>query len=419
MTPQSSLGVDDAVGLILERVEPLPARPFSLDASLGRVLTEDLISREDHPPFDNSAMDGFAVVSSDLQTPPRLFPVLEDIAAGVWPQKAVTPGTVSRIMTGAPMPEGADSVVMVEDTSKVGDQIEIRKSARPGDNIRRKGEHLKTGQTGHMRGQVMTPAAVALAGYLGYAQPLCVPAPRVAVVSTGDELVEPGPNGWPLGPGQIRNSNAYGLEAKLRNLGCGVTRLPAVPDDPAVIAEVLKKQLEENDALITSAGVSMGEKDYVLRVLAELGAELHFWKVAMRPGRPLGFGTWRGKPIFALPGNPVSSMVTFEIFCRPALLKMMGHTRLKPRLESVRSAQELVKKDELRLYYRCRLQEIDGETWATPTGRQDSHLLNSLVEADALLILPEGQSIIAKGDRLSILRADLPASQFSEAKGNA
>ena len=402
--------VDEAVERILDRVEPLGARPCDLSQCLGLVLAQDLIAREAHPPFDNSAMDGFAVCSADGTGE---FPVLEDIAAGLWPSHTVTPGNISRIMTGAPMPPGADAVVMVEDTRKLDDhRIQILRSVAPRENIRYRGEHLAEGQVAVPAGTLINAAGLAMAAYLGYARPLCHPRLSVGVVSTGDELVEPDSKGqWSLGPGQIRNSNAYGLEAKLKQVGCEVVRLPALPDDPHQIARALRQQLETQDVLITSAGVSMGEKDYMLAVLRDLGAELHFWKVAMRPGRPLGFGTWQGKPIFALPGNPVSSMVTFEIFCRPALLKMLGHQDLRVPTETALSTERLVKKEKLRLYYRCRLKLAEGQLWATSTGPQDSHRLHSLVQADALMILPENQSVIEKGQPLQVLRVDQPIAK--------
>ena len=401
--------VDAAIDTILSKVEPLPARPCLLSESLGLVLAQDLIAREEHPPFDNSAMDGYAVQAADL---PGRLRVVEEIAAGAWPTCTLQSGQAARIMTGAPMPDGSDAVVMVEHTRRVEpDQMESDSPLKVGENVRRRGEHLQIGQVAFEQGQAITPAALAMAAYLGYPRPLCHPRLRVAVVSTGDELVEPHGEDWSLAAGQIRNSNAFGLEAKLRCLGCDVTRTPAVPDDPVALRQVLAHQLECQDALITSAGVSMGEKDYVLRVLAELGAELVFWKVAMRPGRPLGFGTWKGKPIFALPGNPVSSMVTFDIFCRPALLKMMGHRSCRPQLESARCAVELTKKAGLRLYYRCRVERRQGELWAAPTGRQDSHLLVSLVQADALMILPEASETIAVGETIQLLWPDGTAAR--------
>jgi molybdopterin molybdotransferase len=403
---QFPVPVDEAVRRIVERVEPLAARPFSVAESLGLVLSEPLLAGEDHPPFDNSAMDGFAVRSGDV---PGTLEIVEEIDAGSVPTRSLSAGQTARIMTGAPMPAGADAVVMVEySTRKEPHLVELSRGARAGENVRRRGEHLRAGQVALAPGQPLTPAGVALAAYLGYPQVSCNPRPRVAVVSTGDELTEPQGDRWPIGPSQIRNSNAYGLEAKLKQLGCPTTRLPAVADDPKVIAAVLREQLETHDALVTSAGVSMGEKDYVLRVLRELGAELVFWKVAMRPGRPLGFGTWKGKPIFALPGNPVSSLVTFEIFCRPALLKMMGRQAAAPQLTPARLGESLSKPAELRLYYRCRVHREDDQLWAVSTGRQDSHLLNSLVEADALMILPEGLTQLEKGDEVQLLFPDRP-----------
>lgn len=388
------ISVDRALATILEKVEPLPARPFPLGQSLGLALAQEVVCQEAHPPFDNSAMDGFAVRSQDIAQVPCALEIVEEISAGAPPKLTVGPNQAARIMTGAVMPAGADCVVMVESTQSADSQVTILSTAVANENVRFRGEHLQPGQSVLKSGRRLNPSALSLAAYLGFATLECVPRVRVGIVSSGDELVEPGNL---LGPGQIYNSNSYGLEAKALQLGCQVTCLPVIPDVLDTLKDVLRQQLETQDAVITSAGVAMGEKDFVLRALADLGVEITFWKVAMRPGRPLGFGVApNGKPVFALPGNPVSSLVTFELFCRPALLKMMGRTEALV-LKQARLSERLTKKAGLRLYLRA---VVSGNSICT-TGSQGSHLLSSLVQANALLIFPEELQTLEIGEEVS------------------
>lgn len=388
------ISVDRALETILEKVEPLPARPFLLGESLGLALAQEVVCQEAHPPFDNSAMDGFAVRSQDVAQAPCTLEIVEEISAGAPPKRTVGPNQAAKIMTGAVMPDGADCVVMVELTQSTASQVTILAPAVANENVRFRGEHLQPGKSVLQSGHRLNPSAISLAAYLGFATLDCVPPVRVSIVSSGDELVEPG---CLLGPGQIFNSNSYGLEAKARQLGCDTSRLPVVADDLEALKNVLRQQLEIQDAVITSAGVAMGEKDYVLRALADLGVEITFWKVAMRPGRPLGFGIApNGKPVFALPGNPVSSLVTFELFCRPALLKMMGRTESAV-LKQARLTERLTKKPGLRLYLRA----VESGNSICTTGSQGSHLLSSLVQANALLIFPEELQTLEIGDEVS------------------
>lgn len=388
------ISVDRALETILEKVEPLPARPFLLGESLGLALAQEVVCQEAHPPFDNSAMDGFAVRSQDIIQVPCSLEIVEEISAGAPPKRTVGPNQAAKIMTGAVMPDGADCVVMVESTQSDDSTVTILATAVAQENVRFRGEHLQPGQSVLKIGHGLNASSISLAAYLGFATLECVPRVRVGIVSSGDELVEPGSL---LGPGQIYNSNSYGLECKARQLGCDTSRLPVVPDVLESLKDVLRQQLETQDAVITSAGVAMGEKDFVLRALADLGVEITFWKVAMRPGRPLGFGIApNGKPVFALPGNPVSSLVTFELFCRPALLKMMGRTEALV-LKQARLTERLSKKAGLRLYLRA---VVSGSHICT-TGSQGSHLLHSLVQSNALLIFPEELQTLEIGDEVS------------------
>lgn len=386
------LSVREALERILAPIEALGASPFSLSESVGLTLAEDVTSGEDQPPFDNSAMDGYALRSEDT---PGTLEVVEAITAGRVPQKALGPGQASRINTGAMLPEGADAVVMVEHVSVAGQSVTVPDNIPPGENLRRAGEHLKQGETILERGRLVTPAALSMAAYLGYPQLRCHNRPRVAILSTGDELVEPG---QPLNPGQIRNSNSYALEAQVRTAGGVPLRLPIAPDNPAIIERTLREALPQVDAVVTSAGVSMGEHDFVLEVLEKLGGRLDFWKIRMRPGKPLGFGSLEGKPFFGLPGNPVSSMVGFEIFVRPALLKMQGRRNLEPHRIQATLGEKVEKRKDFTFFYRCRL---DGTT-AYLTGPQGSHMLRSLVLADGLMELPEPVEHLAAGQPVAV-----------------
>lgn len=381
------LTVEEALERILSQTGPTPARPVRLSDCPGLVLAQQVVAREAHPPFDNSAMDGYAVRSQDTLSAsseqPQSLAVVEEISAGRPPTRSLEAGQASQIMTGAMVPAGADAVVVVEEVKLEGDRVTLGRPVAKGANIRRAAEHLALGQVVLAPGTRLTPAAVSMAAYLGYPELLCHPRPRVAILATGDELVEPGE---PLAQGQIRNSNSYALEAQVAQAGALPLRLPIAPDDPGAIADLIREHLDEVDAVITSAGISMGSRDHVLAVLKSLGGQLDFWRVRMCPGKPFGFGTLAGKPFFGLPGNPVSSMVGFEVFVRPALLKMMGRRRLDPHSIQARMGETVTKRPGLTFFYRCRLEE--GRAFLA--GPQGSHVLRSLLLADGLLELPEG-----------------------------
>lgn len=407
------ISVDEALGVILERVAPLPPVPVPLSEALGLVLAEDLVAREDHPPFDNAAMDGYAVRACDTAgaTPerPAELDLVEELFAGAVPTRAVGPGQACAITTGGVIPEGADAVVRVEETRRSPDRVLVERSAREGQNLRRAGEDVRRGQRVLARGTVLGPAEIGMAAALGYPRVSCHRRPRVALVSVGDELLEPD---RPLSPGKIRNSNAYALEAQARHLGAMPLRLPLVPDRLEAVQQTLARALEEADLVVSSAGVSVGERDYVRTALEHLCGELVFWRVRMRPGKPVGFGVARGVPFFGLPGNPVSCMVGFEVFVRPALLKRMGHTRLDPPVVEARLGEAVDKPRGLRTFVRCRLSRRGGDWVAVSTGPQGSGLLRSMVLADGLMDLPEEPSRLEAGERVRVrlLWGSLPAS---------
>lgn len=388
------LSVADALSRILAVVEPLPAAAVPLDEALGLVLAEPIAASRAEPSFDNSAVDGFAVRSQDVAGAPVSLEVIEEIPAGVVPQKSLGPGQASRIMTGAMLPPGADAAVMVEQTEDHGASVTIGSGVVAGENVRRAGEHLEVGEEVLAAGRALDPACLGMAANLGLAELPCVRRARVAVLTTGDELVEPG---QPLAPGQIYNSNSYALRAQLRRLGVEVVNLGIGRDDPHQLESLLAEALPRVDAIITSAGVSMGKHDYVLRVLEKLGGQLNFWKLKMRPGKPLAFGTLGKVPLFGLPGNPVSSMVGFELFVRPALARMMG-LDWQPEKVQVRLGETLTKRDGFAFFFRGVVQ--DGLVWST--GPQGSHMLKSMTEADGLIELPEEGSHFAVGTPVTV-----------------
>ncbi len=387
------LAVPEALARILAEVTPLEAREIPLAEALGLVLAQEVTAHEQHPPFDNSAVDGFAVRYADGPGPLEL---IGEIPAGTVPDFRLEPGQSAAIMTGAMLPEGADACAMVEDSRKEGTRLFLSKPVSEGENVRRAGEHLKAGQVVLTPGRVLRPGDIGLAASLGYPKLHCIPKARVAVLSTGSELVEPG---LPLAQGQIRDSNSYAIQAQILTCGGLPVRMGPVADDPEALEPVLRHALEVADVLITSAGVSVGDHDHVRPLLEKLGGQLSFWRIKMRPGRPLAFGKAGRVPMFGLPGNPVSSMVTFEMFVRPALDRLMGRTPVRNPARAV-LATEFSKKPGLTWFLRARL-DADGR--AHPSKNQGSHILSSMVEADGLVVIPEEAERLEAGTEVDFL----------------
>ncbi|MBT3269130.1 molybdopterin molybdotransferase MoeA [Candidatus Poribacteria bacterium] len=382
------LSVDEALARMLATITTATVERAPVLECLGRVLAEDAVATEDNPPFDNSAMDGFAVRASDLtdasEQNPVTLPVIEDIPAGIAPTQVVGAGTVSRIMTGAMLPEGADAVVMVESTRADGDNVALMEAPRLRQHIRPTGESVRAGDVVLEAGTMIQPAEMAMLASLNISAPSVYRRPRVAVISTGDELTPPGE---PLEPGKIRDSNRYGLYGQIVEAGAEPVDLGIVSDDAADVENRLRRAVDEADALVTSGGVSVGDYDVVKDVLLKLGT-LDFWRVAMKPGKPQAFGQIQGKPVFALPGNPVSSMVVFELFARPALLKMGGHARLQRQVVRALMDEAVANDSRGRVnYMRVTLERRDGRLHARTTGTQGSGVLRSLVLADGLAII--------------------------------
>lgn len=394
---------EDARRIILEHAAPLGSERVELLAAVGRVLSEDLTAPWDMPYFDNSAMDGFAVRAADCRQGGSLR-ITGYIPAGGVAAPAVEPGCAVRIMTGAPVPPGCDAVVPVEDTGEDGGTVTIREPVSPRQHIRFHGEDVRRGEAILSAGTVVQPPEVSMLASFGMAFVPVYRRARVAVLSTGDELIE---LGQPPSPGRIINSNALSLAAGIREVGAEAVLLGIAPDD----LESHRKKIAAGlaaDVLITSAGVSAGDRDVVRDALAELGVEQLFWGVEIKPGKPLAFGVRDGKPVFSLPGNPVSAMVTFEEFVRPALLKMMGHRRVIKRYVRATLRGEVRKKPGRLHFLRVRLEVEDGKYWATSAGDQNTGILKTLVRADGIAVLPKERGVFAAGEEVAVhlLRSD-------------
>jgi molybdopterin molybdotransferase len=404
------MSVDKAVQRVLSRIRALPSEEIGLVDALGRVLAEDVIAEENIPPFANSSMDGYAVRSADLAGASREHPVrlavVDDIAAGRVSDRTIGAGETARIMTGAPLPPGADAVVQVEltdatwtrdDTASVMASVGILHSTSTGDNVREAGEDMRAGQVVLHAGTVLRPQDMGVLVSLGHTHVRVVRQPRVAIIATGDELVD---MGQPLGPGQIRNSNSYVVAGLVEQLGGVPIRLPIAGDQLDAVRERFVEALTaQPDLIISTAGVSVGAHDLVRRVIEELG-ELSLWRVNLRPGKPLAYGHVRGVPFFGLPGNPVSTMVTFDLFVRPALLKQAGRPITVPVAKAI--VNEEMEFDGRETYMRVTLREQDGALIAETTGTQSSGALLSMVVADGLLIVPAGVKHVAAGTELSV-----------------
>ncbi|MEA2437555.1 MAG: molybdopterin molybdotransferase [Thermoleophilaceae bacterium] len=390
------ISIAEARERVLAAVRPLPAEEVALDAALGRVLGEEVRSEEDLPPFDSSAMDGFAVVAG----PAGELPVVGESRAGRPAERPLEPGEAMRISTGAAVPEGADAVVPVERVEADTDGRVRVPATRPGAHIRRAGEDVRAGTPVIAAGTELDPAGVAVLAALGHASVRCGGVPRVAVLVTGDELVEPG---RPLGPGQIRDSNAYALAAQATRAGARVASRGIVRDDRDATEAAFARALEEADVVIGSGGVSVGPHDHVKPALAALGVEERFWGVRLKPGKPTWFGQADdGTLVFGLPGNPVSAMITFHLFARPALRALAGAgaaggTRARAVLDVPlprnASREEVV---------RCRLESRDDGWHVQPTKEQGSHVLTSMLGASAYALVPEGEGELRAGDRVDI-----------------
>ena len=401
------ISVEDARERILSRISVLGTERVDLPRAFERVLWEDVVAARDIPPWPNSSMDGYALRAADTRTAsiaaPARLSVGGRVAAGAIAERPLQAGEAFRIFTGAPLPEGADSVIPQEDVTLEGTTLLIPRPAHSGEFVRPRGEDMRAGEAVLPRGRALGPAEIGLLATLGRAQVSVVKRPRVGILSTGDEIVD---LGGALGPGQIPNSNSYSLMAQVAEAGALPVNLGVARDRPEDIEARLGWGLG-CDALISSAGVSVGEHDFVKAALAQLGAEQHLWLVDMRPGKPIAFATipagLKGAlPVFALPGNPVSAMVTFELFVRPALMRMAGHARLdRPRV-TARAIAPIPNPGRRRGYLRVTLKAEAGAWGARLTGEQGSGILRSMVAADGLAVVP-GDTTIEAGSPVDVI----------------
>lgn len=401
------ISVKEARDIILSRVAVLGTERVELFAALGRVLAEDVIAPFDVPPHKNSAMDGYAARSADLRgaTPetPVMLTVIEDLPAGYVSAKTLDAGQAIRIMTGAPIPNGADAVIRVEDTRRGdGAQVMILQERPPHFDVRFAGEDLRRGAVAIPKGKMLRPAEIGLFASLGRSFALVYQRPRVAILSTGDELAEVDE---PLLPGKIFNANAYSLAAQTFECGA-IPMLLGIARDAKADLDAKFAQAARADLILSSGGVSAGDYDFVKDLLRQTGSEMRFWQVCMKPGKPLAFGSIGGTPLFGLPGNPVSSMVSFEVFARPALLKMMGHAAIFRASVTARLTHDFQKDDDRKHFARVTLERRGGELAATSTGAQGSGILASMSKADGLAVIDEPRMFISAGERVPVMVLD-------------
>jgi molybdopterin molybdotransferase len=393
----------EAQKVVLDATTVLGLEKISLLDALGRVLGEDIVAERDNPPWDNSAMDGFAVRWDDIKQEHAIqqsvtLAVIEDVPAGKMPSRTVGPGQAIRIMTGAPIPRGADTVIKVEDTEQTPDSVRVFKPEPRGANIRPQGEDVKKGDCIIAKGTRIRPGEAGMLAILAKSFVFVYQRPRVAILSTGDELADLDER---FSEEKIINSNSYGIAAAVQEAGGIPLLLGIARDNPAALTEKISHGLNA-DILVLSGGVSMGDYDFTKAVFRDLGAEMNFWKLAIRPGQPLAFGKIQGKLAFGLPGNPVSSMVTFEQLVRPCILKMAGRRRYgRPVVQAV-FQEKFSKRADRRHFLRGVLTREDGVFKVRTTGDQGSGILTSMVKANCLIDVPVEVERLNPGDQVTV-----------------
>lgn len=393
----------EAQKVVLDAAPSLGLEKVSILDALGRVLGEDIVAERDNPPWDNSAMDGFAVRWEDIKQEhaiqkPVTLSVIEDVPAGTMPSKTVGSGQAIRIMTGAPIPRGADTVIKVEDTEQGPDVVRVFKAELKGANIRPQGEDVKKGDCIIAKGTRIRPGEVGMLAILAKSFVFVHQRPRVAILSTGDELADLDER---FSEEKIINSNSYGIAAAVQEAGGIPFLLGIARDTPAALKEKISQGLNA-DILVLSGGVSMGDHDFTKAVFRELGAEMNFWKLAIRPGQPLAFGKIQAKLAFGLPGNPVSSMVTFEQLVRPALLKMSGCRSYGRSVVQAKFQERFSKRGDRRHFLRGILTSEDGVFKVRTTGAQGSGILTSMVKANCLIDVPVEVERLNPGDDVTV-----------------
>jgi molybdopterin molybdotransferase len=400
------VSVEEALKSILDSISPLGLEKVNILDALGRVIGEDIYAGRAIPPKDHSAMDGYALRSVNTRgtSPenPVILDVIEDIPAGAIPKTRIKAGQAARIMTGAPLPEGADAIVRMEDIRTEADRVVILTKASKGQDIRHAGDDVRIGEKIISRGDIIRPAEVGMLASLGRAFIFIYQRPLIAIVATGNELAD---IDEPPSPWKIVGSNSYSLAALVRECG-GIPLQTGIAKD---LREDLLAKFRDAmgaDLILSSGGVSMGDYDLVKEIMKESGNRMHFWQVAMKPGRPLAFGSLGDVPIVGLPGNPVATAVCFEQFIRPALLKMMGHANLFRRTVRARLGEDIKKNKGVRHFIRARIRR-DGEDYVVvTTGKQGSGILKSMVRANGLIILPEEATIVRRGVTVTVQLLD-------------
>lgn len=395
--------LEEAQRIVLEAAKPLGLEKIPILDTLGRVLGEDIVAQRDNPPWDNSAMDGFAVRWEDIKqehaiTKPVELTIVEDVPAGKMPAKSVGPGQAIRIMTGAPVPSGADTVIKVEETEHTPDMVRVFKPEPRGANIRPQGEDVKKGERIIAKGTPIRPGEAGMLAILARSFVVVYQRPRVAILSTGDELADLDER---FSEDKIINSNSYGIAAAVQEAGGIPILLGIAKDNPAALTEKISHGLNA-DILVLSGGVSMGDYDFTKAVFRDLGAEMNFWKLAIRPGQPLAFGKIQGKLAFGLPGNPVSSMVTFEQLVRPAMLKMGGHRSYGRPVVQAQFQEKFSKRNDRRHFLRGILTREQGVFHVRTTGDQGSGILTSMVRANCLIDVPTEVERVNPGDWVNV-----------------
>lgn len=413
MTKNTNLSVGDAQACVLRYVAPCAPEEVPIERALGRVLAEDVCANRDQPPCDVSAMDGFAVRSADLASGGAVLTVIEDIKAGDQPRQAIASGQCARIMTGAPVPAGADAVIRVEDTEQLTDDIvEITVPVKAGNDIRVRGAYMRHGEVVLTKGTEITPGVIGVLATVKRARMMVYARPRVAILSTGDELEA---LDAPFDAGKIPESNSYALMGQMQALGIEPVRLGIAKDDLDETIRCLRQGLDY-DVLLVSGGSSVGVHDHVRPALEALDVTLHFWRVEMKPGHPLAFGTRGDCLVFGLPGNPVSSMVCFEQFVLPALRRRMGNPNLFRRTVAATLAHAVKHQPGRAEFVRVTLSaDAAGSLQVRTTGPQSSGDLVSMARADGLLIVPEGSEGLAAGAAVKVQLFD--GSTFQNVSG--
>ena len=411
------LTVDQAVQFVLARISPLDCEKASLLDAHGRAIGETVRARWNIPPFTNSAMDGFAVRWEDVATcrpdEPVSLEVIDEVAAGYVSSKTVSRGRAIKIMTGAPVPKGADTIIRVEYTKARDQQVDIHKNDGEGGHIRKAGEDITRGQSIIEKGKLLGPSDIGLLASVGRSEVRVRRRPVVAIVSTGDELV---PVDEKPGPGKIVNSNSYTLSCAVQQVGAIPQPLGSVRDRRKSLAKMFEKALNA-DVVIVSGGVSVGDYDFVKEALGDVGVKMGFWKVAQRPGHPMAFGRLRKKPVFGLPGNPVSSAVSFFLYTRPALLKMMGHRNVFLPVVRVILEHDIKTASGLKEFVRCVLRKKNGQYYASSTGTQSSGVLRSLSLAQGLIVSDEQQTMLRRGQEASVILLNTEEISLQEEMG--